>query len=361
MEQTMTTIRSTMRALPALGFGMAAWACGTNDGDLDAQLGRVEVTLTAVDGEGNTWSLPAGTSLYVAKGNFQDTLPLDGDAPVATFSLPVGMFEWELTNPYVYGSEWSLQREDAQNNVETVLATLANPQPDTFLVEPSSTTSLSLQFDAALGGSVSFAKGTVDVDLAVTTTEETGGTFHWGGIVQASSVTNGSTAPAAVTSALPALGSSFELSLGGHVAGPWEMWSNEKVCAPVTIDVLGAPSPGVLDLVLEAIGDVGVGELICVHTSGVVEVFFHNEAAPGTSTFSGQGSTYMSFETLLVSDLAVPAFDGDTLDLALLSGTHSVSSTAYLGAFDLDAAQPWYSATANGQVTFALAPAAPSP
>jgi hypothetical protein len=356
----MRALRNTTHAILTILFSMVALACGTHDED--EQLGQVELTLSAVDGEGNTWRLPAGTSLYVSKGNFQDSLPLDGSTAVATFSLPVGMFEWELTNPNVFGGEWPLEREDALNNVDTVMATLGNPQPHTFLVLPSSTTSLSLQFNAALGGKISFAKGTVDVDLAVTTTEESGGDIAWGAPVQATTVTNGSTAPTSLASSLPAVGQLFDVTLGVHVAGPWEMTSSDKVCAPVTADFAGSSSWGVQDLIAEAAGAAGDDGTICLTTSGAVALFVTRAGAPMTSTFSGLGSSVMDFETLFVATLPVPAFDGDDLDLSLLSGTHTLSSTVFLGVWEIaNGGGQWYSAVANGQATFNFSPTPVSP
>jgi hypothetical protein len=350
----MTALRNTLRAMLAVLSTLPALACGPTDAD--EQLGRVELTLSAADANGNTWRLPAGTYLHVQKGNFQDNLLLDGNAAVASFSLPVGMFDWELWNPNVFGGEWPLELVDAQNNVEIVNATLTNPQPDTFLVLPSSTTSLSLQFDAALGGSITFAKGTVAVDLAVTAIMATGGNFAMGGLVEAAIVDNGATAPPVLATSLPALGDSFELTLGGHVDGAWDMWSSDKVCAPIAVDFVGSDSSGVTDLLFESASEVANGNHICLNTAGVVEIAASRAAAPVTSTFSGLGSSNLAFNTLLVIQLPVVAFDGETLDLGILSGTHNASSTAFLNVAELSNGN-WYSATANGQVTFNFAPA----
>jgi hypothetical protein len=343
-----------MRAMLVLMPIWPALACGTNDTEVtEERLGQVEVTLTGADGEGNTWRLPAGTYLHVSKGMFEDTLPLDGNTSVASFSLPVGTFEWQLANPNVVGNEWPLEREDPQNNVEIVNATLANPQPDNFLILPSSTTGLTLQFNAAQGGTISFMKGIVDVDLEVTETPATGADFECSGNWQATIVQNGSTAPPVLANILPAVGNTFNLAVVGSVAGPWEMWANDRVCAPIDINAAGGPTSALTDLLFEAADDGN----ICLLTNGVVTINLFAQDAPSTSTFSGLGSTLMLFGVLFVATLPAPAFDGENLDLDLLSGMSTSASTVFLSVDELsNGGGTWYSATANGQATFSFAP-----
>ena len=77
---------------------------------------------------------------------------------------------------------------------------------------------------------------------------------------------------------------------------------------------------------------------------------------PITSTFSDLGSTNLAFQTLLVVQLPVAAFDGETVDLGLLSGTFNASSTAFLNVAELTSGL-WYNTVANGQLAFSFAPA----
>ncbi len=330
------------------GVVVAVSACGT--GEHGEEVGQVELTIVAVDSEGNTWKLPEGTDLYVYAGSFADSLSLDGDAAVQSFSLPAGDYEWDLFNLGVSGPEWPLERIDPQNNVETIMATLVNPQPGVFSIFEGDTTSLTLEFDAAVGGSITFAKGTVDVSVEVETNEVVGGDFQCGGVVEASLADASVGTPPELLSRLPSVGSVFDLTLLGHIDGPWEMTSSDKVCAHVDIDGIGSPHSGVIDILSES--STGTFAAICLHTSGIAEIHAFGSQPPTTATFNDLGLANLSASTLVFAQLPAPAFDGETLDLSILAGAYDVDATFFQTVGD-DISFGWNGAY-SGQVYFSF-------
>jgi hypothetical protein len=354
----MMKIVSTVTARSVLAVGVALAACGTGE-----EHGEAELALVGVGDDGAFYRLPEPTFLILENPpRFWESFSLAGDAIGMAIELPVGKYSWRLSRPGGAPEEWPLERHDPSGEVEIVMARLINVQPDALQIAPDARTSVVIAFEAATGGSITFATGVADVSVDVDTTDALGGVIDW--LSSTTTVTQSqlSPPPELESVSLPVEGESgFPVRLDARVSGAWEPSTTRSVCAPLRVESIdGGSHQGFSDLLAESTG--GLADL-CVYDDGTMLIELSRDGIGTSPTFEPMGSAELRFTTFLTTTLPEPAFDGRTLDLSVLAGIYEdLPVGASYEIWDLSPELPgpsrWYFSQHSGQVHgFTFAPA----
>jgi hypothetical protein len=322
--------------------------------DSDVPTGSVDLAVTGTGTDGNSYRLPAGTSMVFINPTFQGFYSLDGDGPVS-IDIPVGEYQASLFHQDGHTSQWPLTRV-RDGNTEVVVGTLTAIVPNPVLVETSLTTRVALTFTVADGGTVIFEHGTVEVVLDVDQTEATGGQNLWDGTLTTDEAAVSPACPAEIANDFPLAGDGgLHVQMDVTLSGAWQQRGVLMACAPVIVGMSsGASGPaGFADLVWESIGP--QSELCVTTNDDVSEVFLRlqRHGSATTSTFAGRSDDYY-FATSLRLPTADLVFDGQVLDLSLISGSRTAPFLA--DTFVYSNGVQWYYGIHSGTVSFTFAP-----
>ncbi|HEY5947103.1 MAG TPA: hypothetical protein VIV40_16485, partial [Kofleriaceae bacterium] len=256
-----------------------------------------------------------------------------------------------------------------------VTATLVTPQPSAMNVLDGQTTSLTLQFAIATGGTVTFGKGTVSVTVDVGDQPATSFTTsaQGSGDVTGTPTITGPYA-AQLTGVMPAAGTTgLTIAVSAQLTGNWQQaggaievdGSNLSVCAPITVTAtMGGGNPGFAALLAEAGHGNGGGFLfgpasICITdfgTSQEVRIRMSRTGAAETSTLATVfGTESVLFWNVLRGTLPTPVYDpaNGKLDLSALAGTRDLPMRL-VTRIGSDISNLWYVETIVGQMTFSF-------
>jgi hypothetical protein len=345
-------------AAAALAVGMAAAACGAETSE--ETVGSVGVALVAPGADGATYRLTPGAWLTAYGPTFFGTYSLDGDDATARIVLPVGSYEMWLEHGEGYSTAWPLERRHSDGTTQVVTAQLLTPLPIAATVLEGSLTNVVLRFEVPGVGPVTFADGDVDVSLEVDETVATGSQAVWSALLDVTSVHPGGASPALLAT-LPADGDTgLPLAIAVHQAGDWYPASPYEACVSVTVDAYSA------DAKLEAIlleATSGGSTRMCVLDDGTglgSGVYFRASrfGAALSPPFQDEGTHDYVFIALLQAHLPVHVYDGTTLDLGALVGTHEVDAFASTRVFANIGGtfENWHVAFYGGTVTFEFVP-----
>jgi len=347
-------------------FGMMAVLLAGCVADVEDDLGTVGVALTATDARGSTYRLPADTRLVMYGGAFYDEFSLDGDVPFVRITVPAGDYSAELTNGAGYTTQWPLERTAVDGTVETVTAVLTTPMPAPVTITENGQTNLVVNFALPDVGLVTFAEGSVDVSISVSDSTATVSGTSFSSTFDVTSVFSDPTTPPQLPPRLPVVGATgIGMNVDAQITGPWAKTSASSACAPVTLGVATATQPGLADLLTESSGQ---NAQLCVYGGAggdVAEIFFYRvgTVTPSTPTFAEFGSQNWLFMTFVDVQLAAPVFDGHTLDLQPLVGTHTLPSTGFSRASvrptGATTRTTWYRASVTGTTTLTVTATTP--
>jgi hypothetical protein len=156
-----------MTAVIALGAGCSSGESSTGKAEAEST-GQIAAALSGVGPDGATYTLnsiemnivptgdagAAGSALFFGPGN-------------QSFSVAVGSYAATLLGGPLDGAAgWTLSRQAAVGPT-SVAAVLLDPQPYVFTISPGATTNLTLHFEVASVGAITFAAGTLSTNLSV--------------------------------------------------------------------------------------------------------------------------------------------------------------------------------------------------
>lgn len=152
---------SLLRVALAVGLSLGAVACGElEQGPSTSEFGRVQMALTAVGSDGDTYRLRNAT--LDLSGPMSTSVSLDeayGDAPVFEARVDVGEYTLSLAEG------WILQRASGDGFVD-VMAEMVSPNPMSITVEADALSVAAVIFET-VDAEVEFATGDLEVWLGV--------------------------------------------------------------------------------------------------------------------------------------------------------------------------------------------------
>jgi hypothetical protein len=353
-----------MRSLigPAAVLFVVAGTAGCTEPAAPESLGHIAVPLTAPGSGGATYRLPPNTLLLLSSGGFFGSFSLDDDAPSLTVDVPPGDYSVFLSDSDGDTTIWPLRRQNADGTVDIVPGTL--DLTSMITVTKDHTTSLVIRFHVAGIVPITFSLGSVDVTVVV---DETPASFDFEFEAPALTVASAvfsATAPAVLASRLPATGSMGDrYVLHAQTTSPWSILQPDVVCAQVSLSVEAGGNQGFIDMLTEA--PASGNEQLCIFQgqSTFAQIFttvFHDGPAT-TPLLSDLGDHPYFIGHSLDAFLEANVFDGKTLHLDVLAGTHSAPMHLFAeivaeipdanGAITFD---PWYQYNANGAGTTTL-------
>ena len=287
-------------------------------------VGYISVALTAPGSGGAIYRLPPSL-LELDSPTFQGLFSLDDDAPSKILALPIG--DYAVSAFHFSGGDdplWPLIRQDPTGSTATVPAALE--LAPMISVAENQTTALVLRFHIPSLEPITFSTGDVAVSVEVDGGPGSVVQFQIGAPENMLSVQYlgaGLTAPAALAPRLPASGQPGDRYIvTAHIAGPWAITGDGRVCAPATASIDVAGNAGFVQLMAEA----PPAELqpICLRQASpgqlqVSMVFQH--AGPATTPLLLDLPAPKYFITHdFFATVAADAFDGRTLRLDALGG-----------------------------------------
>lgn len=343
-----------------LKCGMSLLACWiiVGCGVEDAQLGKIEVPLTAPGSDGVLYRLPTGTQLDLYSDPYYGSFSLDGGAASLSFEVPTGYYPTpQLLNPMLDTSaSWPLIRQNPDGTVDQVDAAL-DPIPG-LVVSNAQPAQLVLQFHVAKAGAIRFVMGNVDVSVAVAEEAPAGYVFTASGTLSTARL-DLHAAPALLADRLAQIGTGeIRYAVRGEVNG-WQMRSNDVACAPSTMVLeLDAPGP-VLDIAQESAGDGGL--LLCIGQSGDTAFWWiarWREGAPTTPLLDGVEVASLYASTEIDGAVHDVLLDRGTLHLERLAAPRASNSTLFQTLSDASQwpSNLWAVFAASGPGTMQLAP-----
>lgn len=324
-------------------------------------VGYVSIPLTATGASGAIYHLPSGSQLFLTNASFTGAYPVDGDGDQLTVVVPPGNYTVFLLDDAGDTTVWPLRRNNSNGTVEIVPGTL--DLTPTIAVVENQTTSLVIRFRVATTGPITFGRGSVGISVEV---DETTPAFDIDIDAPSLSVQQadfGETAPAALTPRLPGpggSGDSYQLHL--HTDGVWVAQNPDTICTTVTASVNASGNAGFIDLVAEA--PPSGSEQLCIdqlpNHFALITMRFNHQGDASTELLSDLGGApYIVVHGITMSFLG-ELYDGRTLHLEALSGTHDLS-TLVDGAIFATGDSPfgpifqlWYNLneSGTGQLTF---------
>jgi len=321
--------------------------------------GKLAVALTAPGPDGSIYRLPASTFVALDSGAFSDLIVLDGASSTLSIDVPPGTYTAELQGNLFADGVLPLERTLIDGSVQTAYARLTSANPASVTVSAGLTSALRYDFQTA-GGTLSFAQGSLDIDVHVTEVGADGADTSFAALASTTQVTVHRNAPAALIASLPAVGDrNANVTVVASLSGAWAQLGVDTVCAPAAVSFRGADGSarvGLRDLVSETLG----GEAnVCVDraTPQVVSIGLSREGAPTTGTFTGLGQASFFYAFGIHASLPVSVLDGHlTLDLDAFAGRRALPGTVTTTVFADDASETWYRATHTGTVTVEIRP-----
>jgi hypothetical protein len=343
---------------PAMVMAMVTVAAGCAAQDSDP-VGSVGVALTATDPSGATYRLPAGTRLAMEGGTYYDEHSLDGDAAFIRIDVPPGDYAAYLVDNDGHTTEWPLERRELDGSMSTVIATLITPQPAPVTVTTDGLTNLVFQFVVTDVGPITFAEGSVDVSIVVTESTASGLRLEAESDLAVTSVSSDPAAPAELADRMPALGDTdLAVALQVSVTGPWAKASSVSACAPVVVLTTSVSQAGLGHLLAESLGETSLCIFEGADVAPIAQLFFYRFGDATTPTFADLGGVNPLFLTSLTIDLPASVFDGTTLDLGPVVGTHELPIQVFTRAsVRPDTSAPrvnWYRGFLSGEVSLTL-------
>ncbi|HEX3481982.1 MAG TPA: hypothetical protein VHT91_43510 [Kofleriaceae bacterium] len=323
--------------------------------------GYITIPLTALGAGGAIYRMPPNSQLNLSQsGQLVDVFGLDDDATSQTLQVRPGDYSVSLTDLAGDTAVWPLTRVNADGTTETVSGVL--DLSSTISVVDQQTTPLVIRFHVAAIGPITFQVGAIDVSVAVDETAATAFDFTiTGRSLTAGFVFVGADAPAALALRLPALddaGDSYTVT--AHTTGPWSFLVSNLLCAPVTATVSATGNQGFVELMGEAT-PTGFDQL-CLQQVAPHQVFlfmsFFRQGPAATALLSDLGDHQYLVGHDFSAQVAADVFDGFTLDLRPLSGTHPASLAVFgnISAQSPDATSfdTWYQVDEFGDATVTL-------
>ena len=357
-----------MRSLigPAAVLFVAVGAAGCTEATAPESLGHIAIPLTAPGAGGVTYRLPPNTLLFLSGAGFFGRFSLDRDDPSLTVDVPPGDYSVFLSDSDGDTTTWPLRRQNADGTIQIVPGTL--DLTPTITVTENQTSSLVIRFHVAGIVPITFSLGSVEVTVAVDETAAQSLDFEFAApALTVLSTVFSDTAPAVLASRLPATGSTDNrYVLHAQTISPWSIVQKEPdvVCAQVNISIETGGNQGFVDMVTEA--PPSGSEQLCIvqgASSPFAQIFtnvFH-EGAATTPLLSDLGDHPYFITHTLDSFIEANVFDGRTLHLEVLAGTHSATTHLFAeivaeipdanGEITFD---PWYLLNANGAGTIKL-------
>ncbi len=305
----------------------AALAGCAETGTGDDSTGSLAAAVTATGADGATYRLPAGTYVQVWNDTFNDYFLMDGDDPVVSIELPVGDYNVSLVNGGGYTFQWPLERTNVDATTETVESTLLTPQPISVSIFEDATTTLVFQFLVVDGGTVTFAHGVLDISIDVDVTESVMGRAMFSGTYVKNYELYSATAPADLSTHVPAMGSNVFHQITVNVAGDWEQTSSYSACSSATL-YGGVVSLSIYDLTREAWLS-GATARVCIYGAPYDPTVWVSSSRTGaalTPAFQSYGALDFYFDQSMTGVLPDQIFDGTTLDLGAMTGTFDVAA-----------------------------------
>jgi hypothetical protein len=142
---------------------------GSNAQGGDESTGRIAASLSSVGPDGATYSLNIAVLNIVPTGDAGTAggILFDSSTGNQSSSMAVGSYAGTLQGGPLDGAAgWSLIRQ-FNGATTTVAAALLDPQPYLFTISPGATTNLTLHFEVASVGAISFGSGTLSTNLSV--------------------------------------------------------------------------------------------------------------------------------------------------------------------------------------------------
>jgi hypothetical protein len=310
--------------------GLAAAAMLAGCSETQGGTGSIQAALVTTGADGATYRLPDDSYLALWGGpGFYDEFSLDGPGSVLTINVPAGDYEAWLGN-YVggYATAWPLERTNPDSTVETVMATLVTPNPTGISVIAEVTTNLVYTFIVPDIGPVTFDTGSVNVSFEVDGAEASSVTFETYADTTAQYNAFTDSAPPSLAGDMPALGEFVAVGWNVQVTGGWHLRSSQMTCAPAITAGTGWSHPGHGDALNEALHHLTYYHEICISTpeqGNRMSLSGYGVGTPTTPTFAPYG-TDMQFGNSIVTYLPVAVFDGTSLNLGPLVGSHSLSN-----------------------------------
>lgn len=364
-----------MRSLigPVAVLFVAVGAAGCTEATAPESLGHIAIPLTAPGAGGVTYRLPPNTLLFLSGAGFFGRFSLDSDDPSLTVDVPPGDYSVFLSDSDGDTTTWPLRRQNADGTIQIVPGTL--DLTPTITVTKDQTTSLVIRFHVAGIVPITFSLGSVEVTVSVDETAAQSFDFEFAApALTVLSTVFSDTAPAALASRLPVTGSTDNrYVVHAQTISPWSMVQSDAganpfavVCAQVHVSIDAGGNQGFIDMVTEAPPS-GNEQFCIVQVQGASSSFaqmFINVSHEGTATtplLSDLGDHPYFITHTLDSFIEANVFDGRTLHLEALAGTHSVTThlfaeiTAEIPDADGEITfDHWYLLNANGAGTIEL-------
>ena len=312
-------------------FVLAVAAAGCVQAPAPESTGYITVPLIAPGAGGVIYRLPPGAFLFLAQPNVTRGFGLDGDATSQTIELPAGDYDVSLGDSAGDTTVFPLTRVSPDGTTEIVQGML-DLQPAITVAERQ-TTPLVIRFHVTAVGPIEFHVGAIDVSVEVDETPATAFDITIAAAsLTAGFVSVGPNAPAALAPRLPALndtGDGYALTV--HTTGPWSFVVADFLCAPATASTSATGNQGFVQLVAEA--PPSDFAQICIQQAGPNDAFLFmsvfRQGAATTPLLSDLGDHQYFVGHSVTAEVAADLFDGSTLDLRPLSGSHG----AFLSLF----------------------------
>lgn len=355
-----------VRSFSCLTAMVIATACaGCLQAPASEPTGYITVPLTAPGAGGATYRMPPNSQLNLSQGGqLVAAFGLDDNAMSQTVEVTPGDYSVSLTDPAGDTMVWPLTRTNADGTTETVQGLLDLRR--TISVADHQTTPLVIRFHVATIGPIAFSVGAIEVSVEVD--EFPAAAFDFAitprTAMSAGFVLVGPNAPDALAPRLPAQGAVGDgYALTAHTTGPWSVATSDLVCAPATATVSATGNPGFVSLLAEA--PPTQFDQICIEQAGprqaILFMSFFRTGAATTPLLSDLGDHEYFVGHAVSAQVAADVFDGSTLDLRPLSGTHP-ANLAVLGTISARPAMSdpttafdtWYQVNEFGGSTVAL-------
>lgn len=356
---------------PAAVLFVAVGTAGCIEATAPESLGHIAIPLTAPGSGGVTYRLPPDTLLFLSGAGFFGRFSLDSDDPSLTVDVPPGDYSVFLSDSDGDTTTWPLRRQNADGTIQIVPGTL--DLTPTITVTKDQTSSLVIRFHVAGIAPITFSLGSVEVTVAVDETAAQSLDFEFAApALTVLSTVFSDTAPAELASRLPATGSTDNrYVLHAQTISPWSMVQSDAgadpfgvVCAQVNISIDAGGNQGFIDMVTEA--PPSGSEQLCIvqgASSPFAQIFINvfHEGTATTPLLSDLGDHPYFITHTLDSFIEANVFDGKTLHLEVLAGTHSTTTHLFAEIVaeipDADGGttfDPWLLLNANGAGTITL-------
>jgi hypothetical protein len=355
-----------VRSLSCLAaFVLAVAGAGCVQAPASESTGYIHVPLIAPGAGGVIYRMPPNTQLNLSQGGqIVAIFGLDGDATSQTIEEPPGDYGVSLTDLAGDTTVWPLTRVNPDGTTEVVQGLL--DLTPTITIADRQTTPLVIRFHLAAIGPITFHVGAIDVSVVV---DETAAATAFdfaitGPLLTAGFVSVGANAPAALAPRLPALndtGDSYTVTV--HTTGPWSFVTSNFVCAQASASVSATGNQGFVELMAEAT-PTGFDQL-CIQQAAPQQAFlfmsFFRQGAAATPLLSDLGDQQYFVGHDFSAQIAADVFDGFTLDLRPLSGTHPANLFVF-GNISVETPTPdggtsfdtWYQIDNFGDATVTL-------